>query len=59
VHSKPVFEQWFTSEQGYTDGATEDWEKEPVWKIDPILLRFRDLPAIGRRVGYAGPPPRS
>ncbi len=51
--------EWFTSEQGYTDGATKDWEKDPVWKIDPILLPFRDLPAIGRLVGYAGPPPRS
>src|SRR5260370_18503189 len=59
VHSKPVFEQWFTSEQGYTDGATKDWEKDPVWKIDPILLPFRDLPTIGRLVGYAGPPSRA
>jgi multiple sugar transport system substrate-binding protein len=59
VHSKPVFEQWFTSEQGYTDGAAKDWEKDPVWKIDPILLPFRDLPAIGRLVGYAGPPSRA
>ena len=24
VHSKPVFEQWFTSQQGYTAGATKD-----------------------------------
>jgi hypothetical protein len=59
VHSKPVFEQRLTSEQGYTDGATKDWEKDPVWKIDPILLPFRDLPAIGRLVGYAGPPSRA
>ena len=59
VHSKPVFSQWFTSQQGYTDGATKDWEKDPVWNLDPILLPFRDLPAIGRLVGYAGPPPRS
>jgi ABC-type glycerol-3-phosphate transport system substrate-binding protein len=59
VHSKPVFEQWFTSQQGYTDGATKDWEKDPVWNVDPILLPFRDLPAIGRLVGYAGPPSRA
>ena len=25
----------------------------------PILLPFRDLPAIGRLVGYAGPPSRA
>src|SRR5215831_17727434 len=31
VSSKPVFEQWFTSQQGYTDGATRYWEEDPVW----------------------------
>jgi ABC-type glycerol-3-phosphate transport system substrate-binding protein len=59
VHSRPVFQQWFTSQQGYTDGATKDWEKDPVWDIDPILLPFRELPKIGRLVGYAGPPGRA
>ena len=58
VHSKPVFSQWFTSQQGYTDGATKDWEKDPVWQLDPILLPFRDLPKLGRTWGYAGPPNR-
>ena len=24
IHSKPVFDQWFTSQQGYTCGATKD-----------------------------------
>jgi multiple sugar transport system substrate-binding protein len=56
VHSKPVFEEWFTSQQGYTDGATKEWEKDPVWNIDPVMLPFRDLPNAGRLVGYAGPP---
>jgi hypothetical protein len=37
----------------------KDWEKDPAWKIDPILLPFRDLPAIGRLVGYAGLPSRA
>jgi ABC-type glycerol-3-phosphate transport system substrate-binding protein len=58
VHSKPVFEQWFTSQQGYTDGATKDWETDPTWKLDPVLLPFRDLPKAGRLAGYAGPPGR-
>jgi multiple sugar transport system substrate-binding protein len=56
VHSKPVFEEWFTSQQGYTDGATKEWEKDPVWNIDPVMLPFRDLPSAGRLVGYAGRP---
>src|SRR6266478_7169042 len=31
IHSKPVFGEWFASQQGYTDGATKDWEKDKVW----------------------------
>ena len=58
VHSKPVFGQWFTSQQGFTSGATIGWEEDPVWDVDPILRPFRDLPRIGRLVGYAGPPNR-
>jgi multiple sugar transport system substrate-binding protein len=58
LHSKEVYSQWFTSQQGYTDGPTKDWENDPVWKIDPILLPFRDLPKIGRLAGHAGPPNR-
>ncbi|MGH7113309.1 MAG: ABC transporter substrate-binding protein [Stellaceae bacterium] len=59
VHSKPVFEQWFTSQQGYTDGATKYWANDPVWKNDPVVLPFRDLPLAGRLPGYAGPPGRA
>jgi len=59
VHSKPVFEQWFTSQQGYTDGATKYWEEDPVWNVDSVLLPFRELPNVGRLVGYAGPPGRA
>jgi len=58
VHSKPVFGQWFTSQQGFTSGATIGWEEDPVWDVDPILRPFRDLPRIGRLVGYAGAPNR-
>ena len=58
MHSKPVFGEWFTSQQGYTDGATKDWEKDKVWEVDPVLLPFRDIPPFGRLDGYAGPPNR-
>src|SRR5437667_5682895 len=58
LHSKDVYSQWFTSQQGYTDGPTKDWEKDPVWNVDPILLPFRELPKIGRLAGHAGPPNR-
>jgi len=59
VHSKPIFEQWFTSQQGYTSGATMGWEEDPVWDVDPVLRPFRDLPRTGRLVGYGGPPDRN
>ncbi len=42
VNSKPVFGEWFTSQQGYTDGATKIWENDPVWKLDPVMVPFRD-----------------
>jgi multiple sugar transport system substrate-binding protein len=53
-----VFSEWFTSQQGYTTGATRYWEKDKVWDADPVLLPFRDLPTFGRLAGYAGPPNR-
>jgi ABC-type glycerol-3-phosphate transport system substrate-binding protein len=58
IHSKPVFEQWFASQQGYTCGATLDWETNKVWDVDPVLRPFHDLPRQGRLAGYAGPPDR-
>ncbi len=59
VHTKPVFEEWFTSQQGYTDGATRYWEKDKVWSADPVLTPFKNLPRQGRLTGYAGPPGRA
>ena len=56
VSSKPVFEQWFTSQQGYTDGPTLMWEEDKVWSADPVLLPFRDLPRKGRLMGEGRPP---
>src|SRR5215472_10054326 len=59
VHTRPVFEEWFASQQGYTSGATMGWEEDPLWDVDPVLRPFRDLPRTGRLVGYAGPPNRN
>ena len=56
AHTKPVFELWFTSQQGYTAGATKDYEDDPVWKIDPVLEPFKKIPSTGRLQGFAGPP---
>ena len=54
--SKEIFEKWFTSQQGYTCGATKMWENDPVWSVDPILTPFKMLPVTGRLLGYAGKP---
>ena len=59
ISSKEVFDQWFTSQQGYTDGATLDWEKHALWNNDPVMLPFKDIPRTGRLDGYAGPPSQS
>jgi ABC-type glycerol-3-phosphate transport system substrate-binding protein len=58
IHSRPVFDQWFTSQQGYSCGATREWEKHKVWGADPVMEPFHDLPLRGRLAGYAGPPAR-
>ena len=58
IHSKPIYDQWFTSQQGYTCGATKQWASHKVWDVDPVLKPFKDLPVYGRVVGYAGPPDR-
>jgi ABC-type glycerol-3-phosphate transport system substrate-binding protein len=58
MHSRPVFEEWFLSQQGYSGGATKEWENHKVWDVDPVLKPFRDLPHTGRLAGYAGPPNR-
>ena len=56
IHSKPVFEEWFTSQQGFADGATKAWESDPVWNADPVLTPFKNVPQQGRLAGYAGAP---
>jgi multiple sugar transport system substrate-binding protein len=58
MHSKPIFEQWFLSQQGYTLGPTADWQKHPMWNNDPVTLPFRSIAETGRAAGYAGPPNR-
>ncbi len=58
--SKPVFGQWFTSQQGFCTGPTKDWEKDPVWEVDPVLLPFKDVGRISTRyAGHAGPSGRA
>jgi len=54
-HTKDVYGEWFTSQQGFSVGSTKMWEEDPVWKIDPIMAPFRTAAESGRFAGYAGP----
>jgi ABC-type glycerol-3-phosphate transport system substrate-binding protein len=58
VSSKDIFEQWFTSQQGFTLGPAAIWEEHAVWDIDPVMKPFKTLAHVGRMTGYAGPPGR-
>jgi multiple sugar transport system substrate-binding protein len=53
--SKDVYGQWFTSQQGFSVGATKMWQDDPLWKIDPVMAPFRTAALSGRFAGYAGP----
>jgi multiple sugar transport system substrate-binding protein len=57
--SKPIYEQWFTSQQGFSVGTTKIWEQDPLWKIDPVMAPFRTAAESGRYAGYAGPAGRA
>jgi len=55
ISSKPVYSQWFESQQGFSIGATYDWEKSKVWDEDPVMGPYRLAARSGRFAGYAGP----
>jgi multiple sugar transport system substrate-binding protein len=58
-HSKDVYEEWFTSQQGFSVGTTKMWENDKVWDVDPIMAPFRKAAESGRFAGYAGPAGRA
>ena len=55
VTSKPIYQKWFDSQQGFTMGATAIWEQDPLWNKDLVMLPFRTAARAGRLPGYAGP----
>jgi multiple sugar transport system substrate-binding protein len=57
--SKDVYGQWFTSQQGFSVGATKVWQDDALWKIDPVMAPFRTAALSGRFAGYAGPAGRA
>ncbi|MBV9861695.1 MAG: extracellular solute-binding protein [Alphaproteobacteria bacterium] len=58
-HSRDIYEQWFTSQQGFSTGTTKMWENDKVWQDDPVMAPFRTAAESGRFAGYAGPAGRA
>ena len=58
-HTKEVYGERFTSQQGFSTGTTRMWEDDPVWKVDPIMAPFRTAAESGHFAGYAGPAGRA
>jgi multiple sugar transport system substrate-binding protein len=54
IASKPVYQAWFNSQQGYSVGPTTVWEEDPIWKNDPVMLPFQKAGRSGQFPGYAG-----
>ena len=57
--SKEVYEEWFTSQQGFSVGPTKMWKDDKMWSIDPVMAPFRTAAESGRFAGYAGPAGRA
>jgi multiple sugar transport system substrate-binding protein len=58
ITSKPIYQAWFDSQQGYSVGATTIWEQDPIWDKDPVMLPFRRAARAGHFPGFAGPADR-
>jgi multiple sugar transport system substrate-binding protein len=57
--SKDIYEEWFTSQQGFSVGPTKIWEQDKVWQVDPVMAPYRTAALSGRYAGYAGPAGRA
>jgi multiple sugar transport system substrate-binding protein len=56
VRKPENYGKWFTSQEGYSVGATKKWENEPMWgKLDEPLKMFRTAARSTRLFGYEGP----
>jgi multiple sugar transport system substrate-binding protein len=56
LHKPEHYSRWFTTQEGYSVGATKKWENDPMWgKLDEPLKMFRTAARNTRLFGYAGP----
>jgi len=63
VHSEKIYDQWFTSQQGFSVGPTTVWEEHKLWGDDPVMAPFArrraadGLPAMPGRPTARRPKP--
>ena len=55
IHTKEVYDPWYTSQEGFSVGATKVWVNHPLWNNDPVMLPYRTAVFSARFAGYAGP----
>jgi len=56
-HGAGPYGRWFEVAEGFSVGATKQWEKHPLWtSIDEPMKGFRTAPDNSRTMGFAGPP---
>src|SRR5262249_47012475 len=56
LHKPENYGKWFSTQEGYSVGATKKWENDPMWaKLDEPLKMFRTAARNTRLFGYAGP----
>jgi len=48
------YEAWQSASLGYVQQPLKAYAETPVWKSDPKLLPFRNVPGLTRDNGYAG-----
>lgn len=52
LHAKANYDRWFRSGTGYT----AEWESNPMWQEDPVMLPYRVAGRLGSCRGILDPP---
>ena len=56
AHTKANYEKWIVVQKGFAIAPARDWEKHPMWDVDPVMLPFKTASRSGRPMGFAGTP---
>ena len=54
-HAKANYDKWFTKAKGFYSGVTLEWENNPMWNEDPVMLPYKVAGRLGQVPGYPGP----